>query len=205
MKRSFVSAQNKCFSFTKSTWEKNIFIFFKLGRKQAAPFSFYKYHKSICKVDPRPLGIRSMEQIHPLLKHWIGGPTINDEDTNSIWAGQTGNQKLATYPKLRVLSCLFLFFFEPFKQIKYKLLRYWHKNYCDRDRLLSFLAVTKAGSKKVFGREHLRLNDHHQLSHLLPRHSHRLLAASFKRIWLFHTKHWYQEGPKQPRLTAEKL
>ena len=87
MKRSFVSAQNKCFSFTKSTWEKNIFIFFKLGRKQAAPFFFLQI--SQINLQGRPtstweFGIRSMEQIHPLLKHCIGGPTINDEDTSSI-------------------------------------------------------------------------------------------------------------------------
>ena len=143
---------------------RKIYLFsLNLEENKQHPFSFcYKYHKSICKVDPRPLGNLGSDLWNKYIPCWnIGGPTINDDDTNSIRAGQTGNQKLATYPKLRVLSCLFLFFFEPFKQIKYKLLRYWHKNYCDRDRLLSFLAVTKAGSKKVFGREHLRLNDHH--------------------------------------------
>ena len=50
---------------------RKIYIFsLNLEENKQHPFSFYKYHKSICKVDPRPLGIRSMEQIHPLLKHW---------------------------------------------------------------------------------------------------------------------------------------
>ena len=51
---------------------RKIYLFsLNLEENKQHPFSFcYKYHKSICKVDPRPLGIRSMEQIHPLLKHW---------------------------------------------------------------------------------------------------------------------------------------